>query len=157
MKNLDCNIKDQCSKDSKFYSWSGLDLTEKSANLGERSEQLENLIETFCNEEVVTGSKYMHNKERSITPDYWNGFFIKIAYPPEINSTENDMKEEFKKAWSSINKLWLKSVNKGEVSQLKFWKEFLHFSYAIQFLSFSQLVQIVIANSVNTFDFKIGH
>ena len=39
----------------------------------------------------------MDNKEISMAPDQWNSFFIKIAYPPKINLTENDMKEEFKK------------------------------------------------------------
>ena len=97
----------------------------------------------------------MDNKEISMTPDQWNGFFIKIAYPPKINLTENDMKEEFKKR-SSINKLWLKFFNKGEVSQLKFWMEFLQI-YAIQFPSFSQLVQIMIGTSPNTSAVECGY
>ena len=75
-------------------------------------------------------SKYTESEETGMTPDQLNGFFIKIAYPPKISSTENDMKEALKKAWSSINKLWLKSVNNGEVSQLKSWKELLQI-YAI--------------------------
>ena len=73
-------------------------------------------------------------------------FFIKIAYPPKINSTENDTKKKCKKAWSFIDNLWTKSVNKSEVSQLKFWKEFLQI-YAVQSSWFSQLVQIMVATS----------
>ena len=59
------------------------------------------------------------------------------------------MREEFNKARSSIYKVWLKFVNKSEISQLKFWKEFLQI-YATQFPLFSQLVQIMIVTFSNT-------
>ena len=149
LENLERNIKDQCSEDSAFYLWSGLDLADKSVSLDERLKKLEDLIETFCNGEVITVSKYLDNKETSLVPDQWNGFNGKITYQAKINTTENDMKEEFKNAWPSINKLWHKSVNKSERSQLKLWKDFLQ-SYAIQFPSFSQLIQIMIATFLNT-------
>ena len=93
----------------------------------------------------------MDSKEASTTPDQWNGFSIKITYPPKINWTANDIKEEFKKR-SSVKKLWLKFFNNGEVSQLKFWKEFLMI-YAVQFPSFLQLVQKMIGTSPKYFCF----
>ena len=46
--NIENNIKDQCSEDTHYFSWSGLDLGDKSMSLEQRLEKLASIIELYC-------------------------------------------------------------------------------------------------------------
>ena len=80
LQNIKGNIEDQCPDDSYFYSWSALDLCNKTS-LEERQTRLTSVIELFCTEQLHTVSRYTNQKEEDIEPSSWEDFTVKINYP----------------------------------------------------------------------------
>ena len=76
VENMNENIRDQCSKDTHFYSWSGLNLEDTSLSIEERMERLNDLITLFCTEKIHLVSTYKNKKETETVEDLWNGFEV---------------------------------------------------------------------------------
>ena len=64
--NIENNIKDQCSEDTHYFSWSGLDLGDKSMSLEQRLERLASIIELYCVDTTQSVCKYTNKTNKNI-------------------------------------------------------------------------------------------
>ena len=82
--NIENNIKDQCSEDTHYLSWSGLDLGDKSMSLEQHLERLASIIELYCVGTTRTVCKYTNKTEKNMEPDTWVGYIIKLIHHGKI-------------------------------------------------------------------------
>ena len=77
--NIEPNILDQCGKNTFYYCWSGLDLSDKIPS-DTRIECLRDVITLLCTVKVHTIGRYNDYKESEIVPDLWNGYTVSISF-----------------------------------------------------------------------------
>ena len=77
--NIEANIHDQCGKNTFYYCWSGLDLSDKIPT-DTKIECLRDVITLLCTVKVHTVGRYNDYKESEIVPDLWNGYTISISF-----------------------------------------------------------------------------
>ena len=75
LENIKTNINDQCSTESYFHNWSGLDFSE-NISLDQRSKTLDELLEMFSRECTFTICEYTSTKEDDVEPALWEGFVV---------------------------------------------------------------------------------
>ena len=77
--NIEANIHNQCSKNTFYYCWSGLDLSDKIPT-HTRIERLRDVITLLCTVKVHTVGRYNDREESEIVPDLWNGYTVSISF-----------------------------------------------------------------------------
>lgn len=68
-----------------------------------------------------------------------------MVYRQKIKCTKYQLKEEIRKAWPNINKIWLKLVNQDRLSptQMKLWKKCLY-HYAVLNTLIAQFIPMLV-------------
>ena len=151
--NMVENILDQCSEETFFYNWSGLDL-EIPLSTADRVARLHELISLFCTETSHLVSKYTNSTENDTEADKYFEHEVYLHYPKKIDCSVPELKSQTEEALVTVGQLWLKEVNaakfeKRPKNQLNVWKQVLSL-HSLQFPLFCQLVQINIATAPNT-------
>ena len=154
LQNLKDNIQDQCSTDSMYYNWSGLDFTIRGLSLDERVNRLDALFHIFCTEKVHTVQQYLDAKETKCGDVSWNGFKIQLKFERKIECNPKDLEEEFRKSWPVLNRLWLAEFNaskkeKRQPSQATVIHQFIG-NNSIDYPYVSNFLQILICTPPNT-------
>ena len=154
LKNLKKNIQDQCSTDSMYYNWSGLDFTIKGLSLDERVLRLDPLFQIFCTEKVHTVQQYLDLKETKCGDFSWNGFKIQLKFERKIECNPKELEGEFRRSWPILNRLWLAEFNaskkeKRQPSQATVIHTFIN-NNAIDYPYVSNFFQILICTPPNT-------
>ena len=62
LNNMNKNILEQCSKETNYYPWSGLDLTDTAFNIEQRIDRISSLIQTSCSDTVHEVHKFAGNQ-----------------------------------------------------------------------------------------------
>ena len=154
MNNLNENILEQCSKETNYYPWSGLDLTDTALNIEQRIDRMSSLIQTFCSDTVHEVQKFANKKETKLVADKWMGYSVHLHYPKLIPCTGEVLSAELKDAWPTVSRLWFNEVNNAvkerrEPVQLAVFKEFIS-SYSMQYFNVCRLLLILISTPANT-------
>ena len=159
-KNIIENVRDQCTEETYYYCWSGLDLSLK-LSIEQRKERLSDIVTLFCTTKVHTVQKYTNAKEEATVNDIWEGYKVELEYPAKINASEQEFYDEFSNAMKTVNGLYISEINqsrmqKREPKQLKVWQAFLSAHY-LEFPAFGQLIQILLATAGNTSPLERGY
>ena len=98
--------------------------------------------------------KCTHQKDEDTVADRWEGYKVKLEYPPKTNVSGEELSKESEKSFQTVNRLYLTEVNqtklaKREVNQLNLWRTFLQNDY-MEFPGVGQLIQMLIATAGNT-------
>ena len=115
----------------------------------------------YCTTKVHIVQKYTNQKEEDTAADTWEGYKVKLEYPPKINVSEEELSKELEKSFQTVNRLYLTQVNqaklaKREVNHLNVWRTFLQNHY-MEFPVVGQLIQILIATAGNTSPLERGY
>ena len=71
--------------------------------------------------------KYTHQKDEDTVADRWEGYKVKLEYPPKTNVSGEELSKESEKSFQIVNRLYLTEVNqtklaKREVNELNLWR-----------------------------------
>ena len=154
LNNIKDNIQDQCSSETMYYNWSGLDFSIRGLLADDRALRLEPLFQIFCTEKSHTVQKYLDAKETKCEDATWNGYKIELNFERKIDCNPSELKEEFLNAWKVLNRLWLTEFNasskeKRQPSQLNVIHQFTG-EHAVDFPYFCQFLQILLCTPPNT-------
>ena len=95
--NLTKNIEDQCQKGTLVEFASAFDL-HREIDLDERVRLLTELAKIYCTD-------YVHAVQEKA--DHWADFKISIKYPKKIKCTVEEIVQEFKNLFPTLNRRWL--------------------------------------------------
>ena len=142
------------------FLWSGLDLQVK-LSVPYRTTCLKDIMTLYCTTKAHIVQKYTNQKEENTVADTWEGYKVKLEYPPKIDVSEEELSKELEKSFQTFNRLYLTEVNqaelaKREVEQLNVWRTFLQNLY-MEFPGVGQLIQMLIATARNTPPLERGY
>ena len=69
VENMVSNIRDQCSEETFFYNWSGLDLEISGISIRDRINRMDDLWYIFCQERVHLVCSYKDKGEKELIAD----------------------------------------------------------------------------------------
>ena len=80
-ENMVENIKNQCSDDTYYYSWLGLDLEIPGLSIQDRIDRMNDLFAIYCTEKIHPVSKYSNNQETELSVEKYFGYVVYLQYP----------------------------------------------------------------------------
>ena len=108
------NILDQNSEESWYWNWSGLDL-QLPLSLDQRVVRLREVIRLYTTEYVHIKQRYYDKKDEKIEPDLWEGYEVHLHHQKVLDCTEEQLVEELKKAWPTVNSMWMSESNLARI------------------------------------------
>ena len=104
------NVKDQCETETYYFSWSGLDLQLK-LSVPDRITCLKVIMTLYSTPKVHIVQKYTNQKEEDTVADTWEGYKVKLEYPPKIHVSEKELFKELEKSFQTfISFTWHKLI-----------------------------------------------